>query len=338
MKVSDYLGQMPKIELHVHLESTIDGEKLEYYAKKQGKLLPRHGNDIYNCSTDDLSNFLAFLDFICSMAGSFDDLEEIAYDFSINARKENIIYAETILNPTHWPQFSTREIISALTNGFDRGAQDGGSDCRFTLSLSRNQSLNEALELVRVMKNNRTPRLAGLSIDGNEALTGRTGEKFAPAFLEAKQACFGITVHAGESSGPEGVLDAMDFLHADRLDHGVRASENSELLERLIREQLALNVCLTSNLTLLYHNPKEHPLRKLWDKGVRITLSRDDPTFLNLTLTEELERCAAFADFALSDILKAQYNAVEAAFCNAEDKMQLRATLDAFSDKMRNEI
>ena len=338
MEATDYLAQMPKIELHVHLESTIDGEKLERYAEKQGKALPRHGIDIYNCSTDDLSNFLAFLDFICSMTGSLEDLEEIAYDFSMRSRKENIIYAEAILNPTHWPQFSPEEIIGALTDGFDRGGKDEGCDCRFMLSLSRNQSLEDALELVRIMKANITYRLVGLSIDGNEALTGRTGEKFAPAFLEAAQAGFGITVHAGESSGPEGVSDALDFLHADRLDHGVRASEDSELIERLIRERTSLNVCLTSNLTLLYHNPKEHPLRALWDAGVPLTLSRDDPTFLNLTLTEELKRCAAFADFNVSDILKAQYNAVDAAFCDETDKKQLRAILDAFSEKFHTVI
>jgi len=336
MEDYDYIRQMPKLELHVHLESTIDGEKLERYAAKQGKTLPRKGRDIYNCSTDDLSNFLAFLDSICSMVGSKDDLEEIAYDFSVNARKENIIYAETILNPTHWPQFSVREIIGALTDGFDRAVLDGGCDCRFTLSLSRGQSLNEALDLVRIMKENRTFRLAGLSIDGNEKLSGRTGEKFAPAFLLAKQAGFGITVHAGESSGPEGVIDALDFLHADRLDHGVRASEDRELMSRLVREKLALNVCLTSNLTLLYHEAKEHPLRELWDAGVRLTLSRDDPTFLNLTLTEELKRCAAFADFSVSDILQAQYNAVDAAFCECSEKMRLRAVLDAFSEKIRD--
>jgi adenosine deaminase len=334
METIDYFRQMPKIELHVHLESTIDGEKLENYAAKRGKRLPRPGNEMYNCSADDLSDFLLFLDFICGVAGSLEDLEEIAYDFSIRSGKENIIYAEAILNPTHWPQFNIEQIISALTAGFERGSKAGGCDCRFMLSLSRKQSLHEAMELVNVMKLHRTPRLLGLSIDGNEALSGRTGEKFAPAFLQAKQAGFGITVHAGESSGPEGVRDALDILHADRLDHGVRASEDSELITRLVQEQIALNICLTSNLTLLYRNPKEHPLRKLWEAGVRITLNRDDPTFLNLELTEELKRCAAFSDLSISDILQAQYNAVEAAFCDSEDKRLFRAILDDFSEKL----
>jgi len=326
-----FIRHMPKLELHVHLESTIDGIKLEQYAHRQGKHLPRSGDAIYQCSAVDLSNFLSFLDMICSMVGDRGELEEIAHDFSLRSREENILYAEAILNPTHWPQFSHEEIIVALTEGFDHGVADGGADCRFTLSLSRNQTTQEAMALVSCMEHCRTHRLVGLSIDGNEALSGRTGKRFAPAFAMAKRAGFGLTVHAGESSGPEGVTDALDDLHADRIDHGVRAAEDPSLVKRLVREQIPLNLCLTSNLTLLYRNPQQHPIRRLWDEGAKITLSRDDPTFLVLSLTEELTRCADFAGFTLSDLLRAEQNAVDAAFCERETKRSLQARLDAFS-------
>lgn len=326
------LAEMPKIELHVHLESTIDGKKLQRYAENQGKTMPRSGNDIYNCSAEDLSNFLAFLDLICSFVGSTEDLEEIAYDFSVRSAGEHILYAETILNPTHWPQFTVPEIISALTRGFDRGAADKGTDCRFTLSLSRDQSAEEAVALLNMMKAHRTHRLAGLSIDGNEALSGRTGQRFSPVFRQAREAGFGVTVHAGESSGPEGVLDALDLLCADRLDHGVRAWEDKELTQRLVEEKVPLNICLSSNLALLYHDPGQHPLRQLWDAGTAITLNRDDPTFLGgLTLTEELERCAAFAAFSPRDLLQAQYHAAEAAFCKEATRSDLISQLNRYA-------
>ena len=177
----------------------------------------------------------------------------------------------------------------------------------------------------------RTPRLAGLSIDGNEALAGRTGERFRPAFLAAKAAGFGCTVHAGESSGPEGVRDALDLLEADRLDHGVRAAEDPELVARLVRDQVPLNICLTSNLTLLYRRPEEHPLRQLLDAGAAVTLSRDDPTFLGgLTLTEELRRAAEFARMSRAALLRCQETAVDAAFCGPETKAALRQALAEF--------
>ena len=207
-----FLTRLPKIELHVHLESTMPGELLERFAAEQGRTLPRPAAELYHCSAEDLSDFLEFLDGICSYVGTEEDLAEVAERFSQESRQENILYAETILNPTHWPQFTVSQIITALTAGFDRGQAAGGTDCRFTLSLSRTQSAEEAMALVEEMIRCRTPRLVGLSIDGNEALSGRTGERFAPAFAAAANAGFGRTVHAGESSGPEGVRAGRQVL------------------------------------------------------------------------------------------------------------------------------
>ena len=214
---------------------------------------------------------------------------------------------------------------------FDRAAGRGGADCRFTLSLSRTQTGAEAMALVEDMKAHRTHRLAGLSIDGNEALAGRTGERFRPAFLAAGAAGFGRTAHAGESSGPDGVRDALDLLEADRLDHGVRAAEDADLTARLVRERVPLNICLTSNLTLLYRRREDHPLRRLLDAGAVVTLSRDDPTFLGgLTLTEELRRAAEFAYMSREELLACQEAAVDAAFCGPETKNFLRRALAEF--------
>ena len=205
-----FLTRMPKVELHVHLESTMPGEMLARFAARQGRELPRPAERLYDCSAEDLSDFLAFLDNICSFVGTPEELAEAAEHAALESGREHILYSEMILNPTHWPQFSVPEIIAAVTAGFDRAAAQGGADCRFTLSLSRTQTGAEAMALVEDMKAHRTHRLAGLSIDGNEALAGRTGERFRPAFLAAGAAGFGRTAHAGESSGPDGVRDALD--------------------------------------------------------------------------------------------------------------------------------
>ena len=327
-----FLTRLPKIELHVHLESTMPGELLGRFAAEQGRSLPRPAAELYHCSAEDLSDFLSFLDKICSYVGTQADLAEVAERFSRESRRENILYAETILNPTHWPQFTVPQIIAAVTEGFDRGQAAGGADCRFTLSLSRTQTAEEAMTLVEEMIRCRTPRLVGLSIDGNEALAGRTGERFAAAFAAAGAAGFGRTVHAGESSGPEGVRDALDLLGADRLDHGVRGAEDPALLERLAAERVPLNVCLTSNLTLLYREAAEHPLKRLLDAGVVVTLNRDDPTFLGgLILTEELRRAAEFAGMSQAALVECQMAAARAAFCGPEERDALLRTLEAFS-------
>ena len=271
-----FLTRMPKVELHVHLESTMPGEMLARFAARQGRELPRPAERLYDCSAEDLSDFLAFLDNICSVVGTPEELAEAAEHAALESGREHILYSEMILNPTHWPQFSVPEIIAAVTAGFDRAAAQGGADCRFTLSLSR-------------------------------------------------------TAHAGESSGPDGVRDALDLLEADRLDHGVRAAEDADLTARLVRERVPLNICLTSNLTLLYRRRGDHPLRRLLDAGAVVTLSRDDPTFLGgLTLTEELRRAAEFAYMSREELLACQEAAVDAAFCGPETKNFLRRALAEF--------
>ena len=174
-----FLTPMPKVELHVHLESTMPGEMLARFAAGRGRSLPRPAERLYDCSAEDLSDFLSFLDGICSFVGTAEELAEAAEHAALAAGEENILYSELILNPTHWPQFTAAEIIAAVTEGFDRGQAAGGADCRFTLSLSRTQTGEEAMALVEAMQAHRTPRLAGLSIDGNEALSGRTGERSA---------------------------------------------------------------------------------------------------------------------------------------------------------------
>ena len=101
-----FLRRMPKVELHVHLESTMPGEMLARFASRQGRELPRPAEQLYDCSAEDLSDFLSFLDGICSFVGTPEELTEAAEHAALAAGEENILYSELILNPTHWPQFT----------------------------------------------------------------------------------------------------------------------------------------------------------------------------------------------------------------------------------------
>lgn len=202
--LTDFLRRMPKVELHVHLESTMPGELLARFAARQGRSLPRPAERLYDCSAEDLSDFLAFLDGICSYVGTPEELTEAAEHAALAAGEENILYSELILNPTHWPQFTVPELIAAVTEGFDRGQAAGGADCRFTLSLSRTQTAEEAAALVEAMTAYRTPRLAGLSIDGNEALAGRPGSGSARRFWRQRLRGSAAPSTSGRAAAPRG--------------------------------------------------------------------------------------------------------------------------------------
>ena len=150
------------------------------------------------------------------------------------------------------------------------------------------------------------------------------------------KAGLGIAVHAGESSGPEGVQEALELLGAKRIDHGVRAVEDLKLLERLLRERIPLNICYTSNVAGGLYTPGNHPLGELYSRGISVTVNTDDPQLLRVSLSQELQRVAEQYHWKIEELLKLQYYAVDAAFCTEERRSELLSRLHQFEATCQN--
>src|SRR6185369_4831510 len=212
------------------------------------------------------ADFLQFLDWACGLASTRERLAELSYSYSRRLGASGAGYADLIVNPTHWKAWRGRlpDMIDAIDSGLAAAEQDGLPPVGLCVSLLRTQSSDAAAELVDSLVALRHRRVVALSIDGNEAAAGRTGPRFAQAFKRAGAAGLRRTVHAGESSGPEGVRDAIELLGADRIDHGVRAIEDPEVIQLLVDRQIPLGVCPVSNVTLgLYRSIGEHPIDRL---------------------------------------------------------------------------
>jgi len=182
------------------------------------------------------------------------------------------------------------------------------------------------------MASARPDRVVALSVDGDERVTGRTGEKFAAAFTAAKAAGFHRTVHAGESSGPEGVWDAVDLLHAERVDHGVRSIDDPALVRRLVDDGVSLGVCPRSNVLLgVYPDWESHPIERLRQAGVTVTVNTDDPAPLGTRLEFEWAMCADTFGWTLDDLAAIAHNSVAASFANDDVKRDLHAEITAFT-------
>jgi len=326
--MSDLLRAMPKVELHVHLEGSFDVDRIVELAAAAGEALPRSREQLFEFV--DLDAFLDFLSWTCGLVRNPDQTESLAYDFAARAHRDGTRYSEVIVNPTHWHAWAVGDLVAAIAAGFDRAVADGLADCRLLVSLSRDQPGEEALTLVRWMADRRPSRVVGVSIDGNEERSGRTGERFAPAFELARSEGFGCVAHAGESSGPEGVEDALDLLHVDRIDHGVRAAEDPALVERLADAGVPLDICLTSNITILYGALDEHPIGQLLSAGVPITLNTDDPAYLGVDLTGEFALAATRLGWSLADATARVRTAIDSAFCEPDCALALHRSLDEF--------
>ncbi len=325
----DRLRALPKAEVHLHLEGCFEPSVIEQWAKSEGVVLPRPREDLLKFS--GLADFLGFLDLACGLASTRERLAELSYGLSRRLAESGTGYADVIINPTHWHSWQgrLREMLDAIDAGFTAAEQDGLPAVGLCISLLRTQSADAAIELVSSLVSLRYPRVVALSVDGNEATAGRTGPRFAEAFRRAGDAGLRRTVHAGESSGPEGVWDAIDLLGADRIDHGVRAIEDASLLATLAERAIPLGICPTSNIALgVYPSIQEHPIERLRAAGVLVSVNTDDPALLSTSLVREYQLCRS--TFGWSDeITKAvARTSIESSFATDDVKSKL---LDALT-------
>ncbi|MCC4908410.1 adenosine deaminase [Microbacterium sp. cx-59] len=345
---------LPKAEVHVHLEGTFSLLDMLTLAKENGVALPGPAATLFDISTHDtfrapevttgggagagsagLSGFLRFLDWQCGLVRTADQAARVAYAFAVRQSASGIRYSDVIVNPTHWNAWRGRELalLDALAAGFDEADQDGLCRVGVAYSLLRAQSAASAEDAVDALVSARPRRVIALSVDGDEKVSGRTGEKFRRAFATAAGAGLHRTVHAGESSGPEGVWDAIDLLQAERIDHGVRSIEDPALIERLVTDGISLGVCPRSNITLgIFPSWAEHPLPALLDAGVTVTLNTDDPAPLGTTLESDWAVAAEQFGFDYADLVGFAARSIDASFADPDTKAGLHAELSTLAE------
>jgi adenosine deaminase len=321
------VAALPKAEVHVHLEGCFEPSDVERLAREAGEA-PRD----LDVSGMDLSAFLEVLDWTCGLVRTPEQAARAAYAFAEREAHNGVGYADLIFNPTHWSAWRNRldAFVDALDAGFFEAEQDGLPPVGLCVSLLRQQSASEALELVDWIHQKRHPRVVALSIDGNEAAAGRSGPRFAEAFRKAADAGIHRTVHAGESSGPEGVKDALEFLLAERIDHGIRAVEDPLLVMQLAERQIVLNVCPGSNVQLgHYADRASHPLDTLRRAGVRVSINTDDPALMRTSLITEYAESARAYGWDTRILQQVARTSIEAAFCDDDVRRRLLTGLDA---------
>jgi adenosine deaminase len=327
--LSAEITSLPKAEVHVHLEGCFEPSDVERLAREAGEA-PR----TVDVNGMDLTRFLEVLDWTCSLVRTPDQVARAAYAFAQREAASGVGYADLIFNPTHWPAWRDRldAFVEALDQGFREAEHDGLPAVGLCVSLLRQQTAAEALELVEWLLDRNHPRVVALSIDGNEAAAGRSGPRFAAAFRKAAARGVRRTVHAGESSGPEGVRDALEFLLAERIDHGVRAIEDPELVARLAEQRIPLDVCPGSNVQLgLYPDRSSHPLDALRRAGVPVSINTDDPALMRTSLVSEYAATAQAYGWSTEVVRDVARTSIEASFCNPDRRRQLLAAVDAWT-------
>jgi adenosine deaminase len=340
MSLHNFIREMPKVELHVHLEGSIRPSTVLVLAERNGVDLPARDlqglREFYRFT--DFDHFIEVYFTVSGCLNTVDDFSLIAYEFGADMARQNVRYAEVTFTPqtnvanTGLP---FADILVGLNEGRARALADFGVEFRWVLDIVRNNP--ETRHQVAAWAVDAMDRgVVGFGLGGTEQ--GHPPEWFADAYTVAREAGLYSVPHAGETVGPEGVWGAVRALGAERIGHGVRCVEDPALVDHLREHQIPLEICPTSNLCLgVYPTYEAHPIRWLWEQGLYVTVNSDDPPMFNTDLVREYQALVDHLGFTAGELEQLSLNALQASFLPEEQKAALEEEFRAQFVRLRAE-
>ncbi|SEM84588.1 adenosine deaminase [Candidatus Frackibacter sp. WG12] len=327
--MKDLIRELPKVELHLHLDGSLRVETVVDLAKELEVELPTNNKEELKSylQVDDecesLVEYLKKFEFPLKVMQTKNALQRVAYELAEDAAQDNIKYLEVRFAPLMLAsKLSKEEVVEAVLSGLKKAERDYDLQTNIILCCMRHQDPSKSVEVVQLASDYLGKGVVGVDLAGDEA--DFPPEEHEKAFQLAKGIGLHRTVHAGEAAGADSVRKAIDYLNAERIGHGIRAKEDTETLEIIQESKIALEVCPTSNVhTKVVYNLSNHPVKEYFDLGVLVTINTDNRTVSNLTLSEEYIALYENFDFEIEDIKQLILNGVEAAFINKDEREEL---------------
>ena len=322
------LEGMPKAELHIHIEGSLEPELIFALAARNNVALPYASVEDLRAAYafTDLQSFLDIYYAGASVLLHEQDFYDMTAAYLQRAEADNVRHTEIFFDPqTH----TARGVpVKDVIDGIYRACQDSPVSATLILSFLRHLSEEEAFAVLEEALPYRD-KYIGIGLDSSER--GNPPEKFARVFARCKELGFRLVAHAGEEGPPAYIETALDVLQVERIDHGVRCLEDPALVERLAREQMALTVCPLSNVKLcVFPAMAQHNLLELLDAGVKVTINSDDPAYFGGYMNDNFIATFEALPLGLSHAQRLARNGFEAAFLPAAQKQQLLAEVDAY--------
>ena len=307
----------PKVELHLHLEGAADPAFIRGLAAEKSvdiqKIFDKSGAYKY----DSFNEFLAVYEAATFALKSPEDFKRLTQSVLENLAEHNVVYAETFVSPDFCGGRDVgawREYLEAMQEAYVEGVTLKG-----IVTCIRHFGPSKARETARCAAETAGDWIVGFGMGGAEDV-GAAAD-FARAFDMAREAGLRLTSHAGEWGGAQSIWDTLEDLKVERIGHGVQAIDDPKLVDYLAETGIVLEVNPGSNIALgVYANLAQHPIAKLRDAGVKVTVSTDDPPFFQTTMTKEFERLEQVFGWGVDDFNLLNKTALEAAFCDAGTK------------------
>jgi len=329
------LRQLPKAELHLHLEGMLLPHRVRSLAKKYSVFLEDDElNSRYNLR--GFSQFLELFKWATSFLREPDDYAQLAQDAAAALHQQGVVYAEITLSigVMLLRKQDVAQNFVAIHNAFEQHEKSAtGPQTNFVFDAVRQFGPAPALEVAKIAAELRNQNVVAFGLGGDEL--SQPLQDFRAAYAQAAKNGLHLVAHAGETGGPEQIKDAIDILHAERIGHGIAAIRSPALMNTLVTRKIPLEICLTSNLRTNALNIQlnsahcriaHHPLAKFFRRGIPVTLSTDDPAMFHTTLLEEFSS-AMEAGLSFSDLLAVNRTAFEYAFLPQATRQDFLARL-----------
>ena len=334
-KLKDYIVSIPKAELHVHIEGTLEPELMFEIAQRNNIKLKYQSVDEIRDAYDfeDLQDFLDLYYDAADILLHEQDFYDLTMAYLRKAHEDNIVHTEIFFDPqTHTDRgIAFETVLKGIVRALEDGKNELGISSKLIMSFLRHLSEESAFETLDMALPYKD-KIIGIGLDSSER--GNPPSKFFNVFNEVRDAGFFVVVHAGEEGPAENVWEAIELLEAMRIDHGVASADDPELMDELRDNEIPLTVCPLSNIKLkVYDDLSEVPVKTFLDHDIIVTINSDDPPYFGGYINENYLQTAEAQNLTRSDIYKLAENSFRASFITEGERDVFMEQLSEYDEE-----
>ena len=320
--IADYIKKTPKTELHLHIEGSLEPELMFKLSKRNKIEIPfktvEEVKSAYNFS--NLDSFLKIYYEGSKVLVTEEDFFDLTWEYILKCKQDNIVHTEIFFDPqSHLPRgVSFETVINGIDSALKKAEKNFNISSKIIMCFLRHLDENSCFEVLKQACNHKD-KIIGVGLDSSEK--GNPPTKFKRLFDLAIKEGFLTVAHAGEEGPPQYIWDSLNLLKIKRIDHGVQCLNDEELVNKLVKEQIPLTVCPLSNIKLcVFENLKNHNLKKMLKKGLRVMVNSDDPAYFGGYLNKNLIETSKALDLDINDIKTLILNSFKSSFLDDEKK------------------
>ena len=331
--IESFIRGLPKAELHLHIEGTLEPEMVFELARKNGVPLSYPSVEALRRAYD-FHNLQSFLDLYYQNANVLcdeDDFHALTWAYLERARAQGVVHVEVFFDPqTHTDRgIAFETVLNGISGALDEAKRELDLSSRLILCFLRHLSAASAMETLKAALPCKD-RIHAVGLDSSEL--GHPPSKFSEVFKRARAEGFLTVAHAGEEGPPAYIREALDDLRVSRVDHGVRCDQDPDLCRRLAAEQMPLTVCPLSNVRLaVFKRMEDHNLKRLLDAGLCVTINSDDPAYFGGYVLENYLAAQKALGLTRADLVQLARNSITASFLPEEPKREWLSRIERYS-------